>query len=71
MTRRLVDWPWDLHGWGEIAAFLKVSERTAHRWHTQGMPVHRLPSGAIVAESRRVTEWALGIDSDHGDSICQ
>jgi len=30
-----------LRGWDRIAAYLGVSERTARRWHKQGLPVER------------------------------
>jgi hypothetical protein len=50
-----------LGGWKEIAGFLKVTERTAQRWHEKdGMPVHHLPHGSgsnRVAYRSELTSW--------------
>lgn len=34
-----------LNGWKEIAAFLKQSVKTARRWESEGLPVHRTFNG--------------------------
>lgn len=54
MTRRIVTW--DLFGWGEIAAFLDVSERTARRWGAVGLPAYRV-RGSVRARSEDVVAW--------------
>jgi len=49
-----------LVGWKEIAAYLKVSERTARRWEASGLPVKR-PNpeqrGTVFASPQELDEW--------------
>jgi hypothetical protein len=49
-----------LVGWKEIAAYLKVSERTARRWEANGLPVKR-PNpeqrGTVFAWPQDLDEW--------------
>jgi hypothetical protein len=47
-----------LDSWKEIANFLGVSVRTAHRWEEgAGMPVHRSPAGHVSAEQAALDRW--------------
>jgi hypothetical protein len=49
-----------LDSWKEIAAYLKCSERTAHRWEAEGLPVHRHPhkkKAAIYAYKAEIDAW--------------
>lgn len=56
-----------LKGWKEIAAFLRVSERTAQRWEQErGVPVRRLPGAgkdSVFAVSDGLEAWQR---SNHG-----
>ncbi len=57
MTHEAV--PWDLVGWGQIAAALGVSERTAIRY-SKGeppLPVSRF-KGRVVAARYDLTQWS-------------
>lgn len=57
MTRRGL--PWDVSGWGEVAAVLRVSVATVRRWERRhGLPVKRLPSRGIVARRAALQAWA-------------
>jgi len=51
--------PWDLRGWGEIAAALGVSVVTARRWErgTPPLPVSRF-RGSVVAVKYELTKWS-------------
>lgn len=50
--------PERLHGWKQIAAYMKMSERNAQRYLRYGLPVHRLSKGASVyAEVPEIEEW--------------
>lgn len=47
-----------LDSWKEIADFLDVSVRTAHRWEeTARMPVHRTPTGHVWARADELERW--------------
>ncbi len=47
-----------LNSWKEIADFLGVSVRTAHRWQDDaGMPVHHAPSGHVYAHTTELNRW--------------
>lgn len=47
-----------LNTWKDIADFLGVSVRTAHRWEEDaGMPVHRAPSGHVCAVRAELDRW--------------
>lgn len=47
-----------LDSWKEIADFLGVSARTAHRWKDgAGMPVHRTPAGHVWADAAELEQW--------------
>ena len=47
-----------LDSWKEIADFLGVSVRTAHRWEeSAGMPVRRAPSGHACANTSELDRW--------------
>jgi DNA-binding transcriptional MerR regulator len=51
--------PWDVTGWGEVAAVLGVSVATVRRWERRhGLPVSRLPTGGVVALRARLVRWA-------------
>lgn len=50
-----------LDSWKEIADFLAVSVRTAHRWRdTARMPVHRSPTGHVWADRDELETWRRG-----------
>ncbi len=47
--------------WGEIAAFLGTSEKTAKRWtREKGMPVRKHPGGRVYAFSEELLRWEKG-----------
>ncbi len=48
-----------LRGWDAIAAHLGVSERTARRWHKQGLPVERR-GGRWVGRPGALVAWRDG-----------
>lgn len=51
-----------LDSWKEIADFLGVSVRTAHRWKDSSrMPVHRTPAGHVWADSSDLESWRRGL----------
>ena len=50
-----------LKGWTAIAGFLGIPVATAHRWASEGMPVHR-EGRFTVAEREAVSAW-LGRES--------
>ena len=57
MTRRVVTY--DLHGWGEIALALGVTERTAQRYAEipdDPLPLNRF-MGRVRARSEDVRAW--------------
>lgn len=48
-----------LTGWKEIAKHLRCGVRTAQRWETVGLPVHRLKgNGTIIAFTEELDAWA-------------
>jgi TolB-like protein len=52
-----------LNSWKEIAAYVKCSERTARRWESEGLPVHRHPhkkKAGIFAYKAEIDAWWLG-----------
>jgi len=49
-----------LTGWKEISSYLKVSEKTALRYHKhRGLPVKRDPAGHPVLKKKSADEWRL------------
>ncbi len=47
-----------LESWKEIADYLGISVRTAHRWEEgNSMPLHRSPSGRVYATSAELNRW--------------
>jgi len=51
----------DLTSWKEIAAYLKVSVRTAQAWEKdRGLPVNRLPGGRgrVMARTQDLDKWS-------------
>ncbi|MDX2266582.1 MAG: hypothetical protein NW208_00655 [Bryobacter sp.] len=49
-----------LSGWKEIGAYLGVSDRTARRWESAGLPVHRLfpdQKASVFAHPSEIDEW--------------
>lgn len=47
-------------GWKEIAAYLRVSDRTARRYKTlYGLPVCYMPSGTPAITPGMVEKWLL------------
>ncbi|MFA5160307.1 MAG: hypothetical protein WC484_07385 [Candidatus Omnitrophota bacterium] len=49
-----------LTGWKEISSYLKVSEKTALRYHKhKGLPVKRDPAGHPVIKKKIADEWRL------------
>jgi hypothetical protein len=49
-----------LNSWKEIASYLDCGVRTAQRWESHGLPVHRITGGirgSVVADAREVDEW--------------
>lgn len=50
----------ELSSWKEVAAFLRVSVRTAQKWEREkGLPVHRMPgsAGRVVATTNELARW--------------
>jgi hypothetical protein len=56
----------DLHGWKDIATFLKKSVRAVQRWERDfGLPVHRIktPTGQVVyAFTSEIDSWRAAMD---------
>jgi len=49
-----------LVGWDEIAAYLKVSVKTAQRWEKDGhMPIVRLFCGSVRASRKEIKYWIV------------
>jgi len=49
-----------LENWGPIASFLKVSERTAQRYHKEkGLPVKINIAGHPYIKKREAEKWKL------------
>ena len=47
-----------LTGWKEIAAFLRITERTAKTWHYRySMPISKLPTGTVQALTPEIDHW--------------
>ena len=47
-----------LDRWGLIASYLKVSERTAKRYHLErGLPIHYDPAGHPITTPAKLNEW--------------
>jgi Tfp pilus assembly protein PilF len=58
-NRRLV-------GWKAIGQFLGCTERTARRWESRTLPVHRVPGGSrssVWADPDELTTWLLALPS--------
>lgn len=52
-----------MDSWKEIAEYLGRDVRTAIRWESQGLPVHRIPGGrgtSVFALSNEIDAWMLG-----------
>ena len=58
---RFVSASGSLKGWTAIASFLGIPVATAHRWASEGMPVHR-EGRFTVADRDAVSAW-LGRES--------
>lgn len=49
-----------LIGWKEISNYLRVSEKTALRYHKhRGLPVEKDPAGHPVIEKKNADAWRL------------
>ncbi len=56
-----------LNSWKEIADYLWRDVRTAIRWESQGLPVHRIPGGkgtSVFAFSNEIDAWMSGRQQD-------
>ena len=52
-----------LDSWKEIAEYLGRDVRTAMRWESQGLPVHRVPGGkgtSVFAMTSEIDQWLTG-----------
>jgi hypothetical protein len=52
-----------LDSWKEIAEYLGRDVRTAMRWESQGLPVHRVPGGkgsSVFALTSEIDQWLTG-----------
>jgi len=52
-----------LDSWKEIAEYIGRDVRTATRWETQGMPLHRVPGGrgaSVFAFTHEIDQWMAG-----------
>lgn len=46
--------------WGDIALYLKVSEKTAMRYHKKrGLPVDKDPAGHPIITKEAINKWRL------------
>ncbi len=72
--------PWRLDSWKEIAEYLRRDVRTAARWESQGLPLHRVPGGkrrSVYAFTHEIDAWlasqpdevpaAIPPDTSHGE----
>jgi hypothetical protein len=53
-----------LDSWKEIAEYLGRDVRTATRWESQGLPVHRVPGGkgsSVFAVTSEIDRWLAGL----------
>lgn len=49
-----------LIGWKEISSYLRVSEKTAFRYHKdRGLPIEKDPAGHPVIKKTSADEWRL------------
>lgn len=52
-----------LDSWKEIAEYLGRDVRTATRWESQGLPLHRVPGGrgtSVFAYTNEIDDWMAG-----------
>lgn len=52
-----------LDSWKEIAEYLRRDVRTATRWESQGLPLHRVPGGkgrSVFAFTHEIDAWLAG-----------
>ena len=48
-----------LTGWKAIAGYLNCGVRTAQRWETNGLPIHRLKvKGTVISFTEELDAWA-------------
>lgn len=55
--------PRRLDSWKEIAEYLGRDVRTATRWESQGLPLHRVPGGkgrSVFAFTTEIDDWMAG-----------
>jgi hypothetical protein len=51
-----------LAGWKEISNYLRVSEKTAIRYHKyKGLPIKKDPAGHPIIRKKTADEWRLKI----------
>jgi excisionase family DNA binding protein len=51
-----------LHGLAEIAAYLRVSRSTVHRWITDyQMPAVKAPSGRYMVTESMLEQWMMNL----------
>ena len=64
-----------LDGWGEIAAYLNRSIRTAHRWNKEsGLPVHIITHGrknVVYALQSEIDEWIAANEEVRAEAVAK
>src|SRR5690348_15644557 len=61
-----------LHGWKEIAKYVGIGVRTAQRWETWGLPVHRPIMGIranVIALRYEIRSWLQAAPVDLAEEV--